>query len=93
MILPQRDWAVGVIARVCPALAGQACVVHNWNTDVTIDDVIAARHDWERARARGLDRDRVAHLRADLEGMCRAHVWQLVEARRAVPRRPASDLN
>lgn len=56
-----------------------------WNIDVTVEDIIAARHDWERAKARGLDRDRVADLLMDLEDMCRAHVWQLIESRGTTP--------
>lgn len=49
---------------------------------MTTDDIAAARLDWERATARGDDPLRVARLWQDIEDLCRAHVWQLLDARR-----------
>ena len=49
----------------------------DWRVDVTDADIRAARVVWESARNAGAAPERIAMLRADLEGLWRAQAKQI----------------
>lgn len=50
---------------------------------VTLEDIAAARYEWERAKARGDDRRLVADLWWDVEALCVAYRRQTLAAQAA----------